>query len=317
MLSPSAPRGHLATEQANPQSVEFDALSIAEAVRLVQREDASVHAALERAADEVARAIELVVERLRRGGRLIYVGAGTSGRLGALDAAECPPTFQSPPSAVQAVLAGGERAMRQAVEGAEDDRQGAVAELTARALAERDVVFGISAGGTTPFVHGALEFARSRGAATVFLACVPFDQAPDHADVSIRVVTGPEIVAGSTRLKAGTATKLVLNTVTTVAMAQLGKVHGNLMVDVDTRANRKLVERGARIVSAITGASRTEALELLRAADGQVKLAVVMRVRAIDRERARALLETHHGSLRRALGSDRSPATTAAPRPSP
>ncbi|MBM3990578.1 MAG: N-acetylmuramic acid 6-phosphate etherase [Planctomycetes bacterium] len=294
-------RGHLATESHNERSAGFDALSIADAVELMQREDERVHAALAAARADLARAIELVVARLRGGGRLFYVGAGTSGRLGLLDAVECPPTFQTDPSLVQAVLAGGAAAVTGAVEGAEDSATAAGEELARRGLCERDIVFGIAAGGTTPFVHGALDFARSRGAATVFLACVPREQAPDRADVSVRIVSGPEVISGSTRLKAGTVTKLALNTVTTVAMAQLGKVHGNLMVDVDTSKNTKLVERGARIVAALAGVGRDEALALLAAAGGQVKVAVVMSKRRLPREQACEHLRRCGGLLRRAL----------------
>jgi N-acetylmuramic acid 6-phosphate etherase len=297
----SGDRGTLSTELRNDASSELDRLSLADAVALIQREDASIHAALAAARPQIVRAIELVVERLRRGGRLIYAGAGTSGRLAALDAVECPPTFQTSPEQVQALLAGGERAWRGAVEGAEDDVEAPKRELAARDLTRDDVVLGIAAGGTTPFVHAAIDAARERGAATVFLACVPFEQAPDRADVSIRVVTGPEVLTGSTRLKAGTATKLVLNTITTVAWTRLGKVYGNLMVDVDTRANAKLVDRGVRIVSTLTGASREEALDLLERAGGQVKVAVVMRKRGLDADSARRELARLGGSLRAAL----------------
>ena len=296
-----APRGHLATESHNERTAQFDALSVSAAVELMQREDERIHAALAAARADLSKAIELVVGRLRAGGRLFYVGAGTSGRLGLLDAVECPPTFQTDPSMVQAVLAGGAAAVTGAVEGAEDSATAAGEELARRGLCERDVVFGIAAGGTTPFVHGAIDFARARGAATVFLACVPREQAPDRADVSVRIVSGPEVIAGSTRLKAGTVTKLALNTVTTVAMAQLGKVHGNLMVDVDTSKNVKLVERGARIVSALTGDSREDALALLAAAGGQVKVAVLMRKKGLSREQALAALAEAGGILRRAL----------------
>ncbi len=296
-----APRGHLATESHNERTAQFDALSVSAAVELMQREDERIHAALAAARADLSKAIELVVARLRAGGRLFYVGAGTSGRLGLLDAVECPPTFQTDPSMVQAVLAGGAAAVTGAVEGAEDSATAAGEELARRGLCERDVVFGIAAGGTTPFVHGAIDFARARGAATVFLACVPREQAPDRADVSVRIVSGPEVIAGSTRLKAGTVTKLALNTVTTVAMAQLGKVHGNLMVDVDTSKNVKLVERGARIVSALTGDSREDALALLAAAGGQVKVAVLMRKKGLSREQALAALAEAGGILRRAL----------------
>jgi len=295
------PRAHLDTERRNLRSMELDRLSIGDALALVQREDALVHAALAAARPAIALAIELVAERLARGGRLIYAGAGTSGRLAMLDALECPPTFQSEPEQVQALLAGGPAALAGAVEGAEDDVEAARAELAARELSERDVVFGIAAGGTTPFVHAALDFARERGAGTVFLACVPFEQAPDRAAVSIRVLTGPEVLTGSTRLKAGTATKLVLNAVTTIAMARLGKVHENLMVDVNVRGNAKLAERGARIVSTLTGLAPAQAAALLERAGGRAKVAVVMHARALDRSAAEERLRACGGFLRAAL----------------
>lgn len=303
MKSPTPPRGHLATERENPATRELDALPTEEALRVIGQQDARVHAALEAARPQLARAVDAVAERLARGGRLFYVGAGTSGRLAALDAAECPPTFQSDPEQVQAVLAGGREALWRAVEGAEDDAEAAGRELAARGLNARDAVLAISAGGTTPFAHGAIAAARARGALSLFLACVPFEQAPDEAELSIRIVTGPEVLAGSTRLAAGTATKLALNALSTLVMARLGKVHGNLMVDVDTRANAKLVERGARIVSSLTGLARDEALALLERADGHVKTAVVMHRFACDSTSARARLDRAGGHLRRALAS--------------
>lgn len=295
-------RGHIATEQENPASAELDRLGTLEAVRLVNRQDRAVCDAIEAAEASIAAAVDLVAERLDRGGRLFHVGAGTSGRLGALDAAECPPTFQSPPEQVQAVIAGGPAALTGAVEGAEDDREAGARALDERAVGPLDVVLGIAAGGTTPFVHGALERARARGAATIFLACVPREQADDDADVSIRLRTGPEILTGSTRLKAGTATKQVLNTISTLAMVRLGKVHGNLMVDVTTGANVKLVDRGRRLVQRLTGVEREEAARLLAAAGGQVKLAAVLHaVGGADLDGARRRLERAGGHLRRAL----------------
>jgi N-acetylmuramic acid 6-phosphate etherase len=299
--SPTAPRGHLETERENPAARELDALPTLEALRVIGEQDARVHAALAAAHPQLARAVDAVAERLARGGRLFYVGAGTSGRLAALDAAECPPTFQSDPEQVQAVVAGGREALWRAVEGAEDDGAAAGVELAARGLSERDAVLAISAGGTTPFAHGAIAAARARGALTLFLACVPCEQAADEAEISIRVVTGPEVLAGSTRLAAGTATKLALNALSTLVMARLGKVHGNLMVDVDTRANAKLVERGARIVSTLTGLAREDALALLERADGHVKTAVVMQRLGLDAAAARARLVRAGGVLRRAL----------------
>ena len=294
-------RGHLITERANPRSADLDRLPIAQALARIQDEDRRLHDALEAARPEIARAVEIVVQRLAGGGRLIYVGAGTSGRLGMLDAVECPPTFQSDPETVQAVVAGGAAALVGAVEGVEDDAQGARAEIEARGTGAGDVVLGITAGGTTPFVHGALAAARERGAATIFLACVPREQVRDEADLSIRIVTGPEVLAGSTRLKAGTATKLVLNAITTLTFARLGKVHGNLMVDVNARANVKLAERGTRLVAELCQLERKDAAELLRRAEGRVKVAVVMHRSGLSPEGARARLEAHGGRLREAL----------------
>lgn len=294
-------REHFETERANPASEGLDELSIADAFDVMQREDAAIPRAIAAARADVVRAIELVADRLARGGRLLYFGAGTSGRLGVLDASECPPTFHSDPRQVVGVIAGGERALTNAVEGAEDSSAGGAADVDARAVGALDVVFGITAGGTTPYVHGALARAKERGAATVFLACVPREQASDAADVSIRVVTGPEVVSGSTRLKAGTATKLVLNMVTTLAMTRLGKVHGNLMVDVDTRANAKLWQRGITLVARVVGCDRARAEELLSLADGRVKVASVMGVAHVDPDEARARLERAGGILRVAL----------------
>lgn len=296
-------RERLTTERANPVSDALDTLSIADAFDVVNGEDAGVARAVARAKADIVRAIEVVAERWARGGRLFYCGAGTSGRLGVLDAVECPPTFFTDPEMVQGVIAGGERALTRAVEGAEDSRDAARAELFARGLSARDVVLAIAAGGTTPFAHGAVEAARERDAASIFLACVGRDEVPDRADVSIRVITGPEVLAGSTRMKAGTATKLVLNTISTLAMVQCGKVHGNLMVDVDTRDNAKLRERGVGLVAQLAGVDRASAEALLSAADGRVKVAVVMHRCRMDAPAARARLADVGGVLRRALAS--------------
>lgn len=289
------------TERPNPRSAELDRLSIGDAFDVVNAEDRSVAEAVLRAKPAIVRAIELVSDRLARGGRLLYAGAGTSGRLGVLDAVECPPTFRTEPSLVQGVIAGGLAALTSAVEGAEDDRAAGARAMDERGIGAIDVVLGIAAGGTTPFVHGALSRARERGAATVFLACVPKEQAPDDADVSIRVVTGPEVLAGSTRMKAGTATKLVLNTLSTLVMVRLGKVHGNLMVDVNTRGNAKLWQRGIGLVARIAETDRARAEELLHAAGGEVKTAIVMARRACDARTARERLAGAGGHLRKCL----------------
>ncbi|MEZ6013885.1 MAG: N-acetylmuramic acid 6-phosphate etherase [Planctomycetota bacterium] len=296
-------RGHLATEGSNPASAALDTLATLDAVDLMRAEDARVITALEGARVELAQLVDLAAERLARGGRLFYVGAGTSGRLGVLDASECPPTFGVPKTLVQGVIAGGEVALTNAVEGAEDDREQGARDLVTRGVAATDCVVGIAAGGTTPYVHGALAAARGVGAATGFIACVPLDQVPDDADVSVRLLVGPEVLQGSTRMKAGTVTKLALNTLSTLAMVRLGKVHGNRMVDVDTKANIKLVDRGARLVQELGEVTRERALALLDDADGKVKVAVVMAKRGLDAAAARAALQGADGVLRRALSS--------------
>lgn len=295
------PRDHLPTEQRNPRSADLDRLQIGAAFDVMNAEDAGIAASVARAKPEIVRAIELVAERMARGGRLFHVGAGTSGRLGVLDAAECPPTFRTDPGQVQGVIAGGSAALVAAVEGAEDDREAGARDLHGRGVGRDDVVLGIAAGGTTPYVHGALAHARSAGAATIFLACVPKELVGDESDVSIRVLTGPEVIAGSTRLKAGTATKMVLNTITTLAMTRLGKVHGNRMVDVATRGNAKLRERGILLVAELVPCDRERATELLDSAGGEVKVAVVMGARSLDAGGARARLAEAGGILRTAL----------------
>lgn len=290
-------RGHLTTELSNPASEHLGRLSTREAFELFNREDASVADAVAAARDDICPAIDLVVESLRAGGRLIYVGAGTSGRLGVLDATECPPTFLTDPSMVQGIIAGGFDALTRSVEGAEDRPEDGAAAMDQREVDPSDVVFAIATGGTTPFVHGALARARQRGAKTVFMACVPKDQVADEADVSIRVITGPELLTGSTRMKAGTATKMVLNMVSSIAMIRLGKVFGNLMVDVNTFGNAKLLDRGRRMVVALTGRSPAEAVDLLEAAGGHVKTALVMHGRNVSRAEAQRLLQDAEGNV--------------------
>ena len=293
-------RGRLLTEQRLPQSIDLDAMSAEQAIILMNSQDARAVEAVAAERKNIARALALVSAALRSGGRLIYVGAGTSGRLGVLDAAECPPTFRTDPQMVQGIIAGGEAAMFRSQEGAEDRPEDGAAAIAARNVSSKDVVFGIAAGGTTPFVHGALRRARECGAATVFLTCVEPGGDEPPVDVCIRPLVGPEVLTGSTRLKAGTATKLVLNTISTLAMVSLGKVYQNLMVDLRA-TNQKLWDRGARIVSTLTGVDREEALQLLRRAEGSVKLAVVMHQRSLDAPAAAALLERTGGRLREAL----------------
>lgn len=291
-------RGYLTTEHRNTQSMRLDELGVLDAFDLVNREDATVASAVAAARDSICLAVDAVVEALRKGGRLIYVGAGTSGRLGVLDATECPPTFLSDPSMVQGVIAGGAEALTCSVEGAEDREEGGAAAMDERGVGVTDVVFGIATGGTTPYVHGALERGRQRGAKTIFLACVPSEQVSDSADISIRVITGPEVLTGSTRMKAGTATKMVLNMITTLSMVRLGKVYQNLMVDVCTQANAKLVDRGIRIVQSVTQLSRGDAGSLLKQSGGSVKIALVMHACRVDRDRAQRMLADVNGRVR-------------------
>jgi len=295
-------RSHLLTEQRLPESMNLDAMSVEEAVALMNAQDAKAVAAVAAVKDAVADAIKLVVGCLKQGGRLLYFGAGTSGRLGVLDASECPPTFRSDPEMVQGIIAGGLEAMFKAKEGAEDSAEHGAEVVDEKNVGKNDVVMGIAAGGTTPFVHGALRRAAERGGRTIFLSCVqPVPNEP-KVDVVIRPLTGPEIVTGSTRLKAGTATKLVLNTITTLSMVQLNKVYENLMVDLRA-TNTKLWDRGARIISTLTNLPRTDAMDLLKKADGHVKVAIVMHRRNVGADDARALLEQHHGKMRDAVAN--------------
>jgi N-acetylmuramic acid 6-phosphate etherase len=293
-------RSHLLTEQRLSESMSLDAMSILDAIALMNAQDAIAQKAVVVEHANIAKAIELVVAAFRASGRLIYFGAGTSGRLGVLDASECPPTFRSDPEMVQGVIAGGEAAMFRAQEGAEDRAKDGAVAVDEKHLTEKDVAMGIAAGGTTPFVHGALRRARERGAKTIFLSCV--EALPDEpvVDVVIRPLTGPEVITGSTRLKAGTATKLVLNTISTLAMVQLGKVYENLMVDLRA-TNQKLQDRAARIVSTLTGLPKDAAAKLLEQAEGHVKVAVVMHSKRMNQVDAKALLARHDGRLRDAI----------------
>ena len=247
-------RSHLLTELRLPESMNLDAMSVEEAVAVMNEQDALAIAAVRAESANVARAIQLVADALRAGGRLIYFGAGTSGRLGVLDASECPPTFRTNPEQVQGIIAGGEEAMFRAKEGAEDTAETGAKVVDEKNVGPNDVVMGIASGGTTPFVHGALRRAIEYGAKTIFLSCVQTVPNEPKVDVVIRPLTGPEVLTGSTRLKAGTATKLVLNQITTLAMVQLGKVYENLMVDLRA-TNTKLVDRATRMIATLTGAS--------------------------------------------------------------
>ena len=290
------------TERRNPNTRDIDVASPIELVDLVAAEDAGVPTAVAGARQSIARAIELVEDAFRRGGRLVYVGAGTSGRLGVLDAAECPPTFGTRPEMVVGIIAGGARALIKAVEGAEDDVNAGIAAMDDHHVREHDVVIGIAASGTTPYVRSALGRAQALGARTGLVACAePPKILRNTCDVCVVVLVGPEVITGSTRMKAGTATKLVLNTITTGAMIRLGKTYGNLMVDLRA-SNAKLEDRSLRIVMETTGLARNAAAEVLARADGRVKTAIVMARRGVDREEAEALLATHSGRLRTIVG---------------
>lgn len=290
------------TEQRNPRSARLDRMSAQEIVDLINAEDRLVAAAVGAEREPIARCVELVVDSLRRGGRLFYVGAGTSGRLGVLDAAEMPPTFRTDPELVQGLIAGGHAALVRAQEGAEDSVEAGAAALEARGVGPADFVLGIATSGTTPYVHGALRRARELGARTGFLLCTsPGDELRAAHDVVIAPLVGPEVVTGSTRMKAGTATKLVLNTISTTTMVQLGKVYGNLMVDLEVTC-QKLQDRGERILMELLGVDRPAATELLERSGGHVKTALVMGRLGVGREEARARLEGAGGVIARVLG---------------
>jgi len=289
------------TEQRNPRSAHIDELSTLGIVDLINAEDVKVAHAVAAERVALALAVDLVVASLRSGGRLFYVGAGTSGRLGVLDAAEIPPTYRTPPDLVQGIIAGGVETLVRAREGAEDDRDAALRDIDERGVRSGDFVLGIATSGTTPYVHAALSRARECGARTGFLLCSePSPQLRDTHDVVIAPLVGPEVITGSTRMKAGTATKLVLNTITTAAMVRLGKVYGNLMVDLVVTAD-KLRDRAERIIMETAGVERERAVALLGEAGGHVKTAIVMAKLGVDAPTARAKLDTAGGLIAHVL----------------
>lgn len=298
----SADRGHLLTEQPNPRSTALDLLDTVELVRLFVEEDRRPQQAVADASASISAAVDRIATRLKAGGRLFYLGAGTSGRLGVLDAAECPPTFCSDPELVQGVLAGGAPALLRSSEGLEDLEAAGREDLDQRGFNPGDCLIGIAAGGTTPYVRGGLSHARSIGALAIAMACVPSDQAPLPCDIDIRLLTGPELLTGSTRLKAGTATKMALNIISTAVMVRLGKVFGNRMVDVSA-SNSKLVDRSLRILRDLGGVKRDDGLVLLDQTGGSVKLALLMASSGLKSGEAMELLQTHDGQLRQALAS--------------
>ncbi|EDX85349.1 glucokinase regulator family protein [Synechococcus sp. PCC 7335] len=299
-MSDTKDRGHLLTEQNNPDSSNLDQLSTLEMVDVFNREDQKTVDAIAHARTHLAQAINLAAASMREGGRLFYVGAGTSGRLGVLDAAECPPTFCTPPELVQGIIAGGAAALLRSSEALEDEEESGAKALIDHRVTKRDVVVGITAGGTTPYVQGALKAARQCGASTIFMACVPAEQVSIEADVDIRLIVGPEVLAGSTRLKAGTVTKLALNILSTGVMVKLGKVYGNRMVDVAV-TNSKLRDRAIRILCDLTELDRDQASNLLDRSDLQVKVALVMHLASVEKEKATAVLAAADGDLRTAL----------------
>lgn len=293
-------RSKLTTEKSNQSTVDIDRLSTLKIVELINQQDALVVKAAAGQKRQVAKAIDIVTEAFNVGGRLFYVGAGTSGRLGVLDASECPPTFGVRPAMVQGVIAGGKRALVRSIEGAEDSKQAGRDALIKRKIKSVDVVMGIAACGITPFVHGAIQYARSKGCKTIFLTCAPQAKKSINTDVIINPVVGPEVITGSTRMKAGTVTKLVLNTITTAAMIKTGKVYGNLMVDLRA-TNRKLQDRAERILISVTGRPKASAKRLLKKANGRVKAAIVMHFRKVDLPEAIKILKECGQSLRGAI----------------
>jgi len=291
---------NLLTEARNPQSETLDSLSASEIVALMNAEDANVVAAVRAESEAIAQAIEWTAERFRQGGRLIYIGAGTSGRLGVLDASECPPTFGTPPGMVVGLIAGGSTALTRAVEGAEDDTARGVAELEVLNVSPHDLVVGIATSGRTPYVLGAVKYARSIGVATVGIICNRPSLLGEAVDLEIAPLVGPEILAGSTRLKAGTATKMVLNMITTGAMVRIGKTLGNRMVDL-LPTNEKLRIRSRRILRELAGVDDAQAADLLKRSAGSLKLALVAALAGVEPDRARQLLDENGGLVRDAV----------------
>ncbi len=295
-------RRALVSEGRNPRSTDLDRLSAREIVALMNAEDAGVAAAVGAEAEAIAAAVDRIVAAFRAGGRLIYVGAGTSGRLGVLDASECPPTYSVPPGMVIGLIAGGDQAIRHSVEDAEDDRAQGAADLDSVAVGAADVVVGIAVSGKTPYVVGALEHARAEGAGTVALCCNPGAPVTEIAEIAICPVVGPEVLTGSTRLKSGTAQKMVLNMLSTASMVRIGKSYGNLMVDVAI-SNAKLARRAAGIVQEATGCTAEEAEAALAASGGKVKLAILMQISGQDAQTAAAALDAAGGVLRDAIAT--------------
>ena len=287
------------TELQNPNSMNIDSMDVGEILQTINNEDEKVAMVVKEAIPQIQLFVESLVDSFRKGGRLIYVGAGTSGRLGVLDASECPPTYRTHPEMVQGIIAGGDIALKNSVEGAEDSPENGANSIMRKGVNRNDVVLGISANGDAPFIHGALKEAKSRGTKTGLLMCnSPLEK--DYIDHIISVIVGPEVITGSTRMKAGTATKLVLNMITTTAMIKLNKTYGNLMVDL-AACNDKLWDRGARIVSQITNLNYENSLQVLKKADGEVKTAIVMATMDFSKGEAKNKLDSMNGSLSQVL----------------
>ncbi len=293
-------RSKLITEQRNPKTLDIDSKSTSEIVDIINAEDSNVIDAVNMERQNITKAVDLIVASFQRGGRLFYVGAGTSGRLGVLDASECPPTFGTNPELVRGIIAGGTEALTRSIEGAEDRLEDGEQAVKDNGITAKDTVVGIATGGTTPFVHGALVQSKKIGATTIFLCCNPDTDPTEEVDVIIRPITGPEVITGSTRMKAGTATKLVLNTLTTASMIKMGKVYENLMVDLQVK-NEKLKDRAERIIMTITELDRNTACKLLTKAQGNVKTAIVMHKMQIDYEEAKKKLDEYDGFVRKVL----------------
>jgi N-acetylmuramic acid 6-phosphate etherase len=295
-------RSKLITEQRNHNTLDIDCKSTAEIIEIINAEDAKVIESVNNEKLNIAKAVDLIVKSFKEGGRLFYVGAGTSGRLGVLDASECPPTFGTDPKLVIGIIAGGNDALTRSIEGAEDKHEDGELVIKYNGITSKDTVVGIAAGGTTPYVHGALIEANRIGATTIFLCCNPDVTPSEKVDVIIRPITGPEVITGSTRMKAGTATKLILNTLTTASMIKMGKVYENLMVDLQVK-NEKLKDRAARIIMTVTDLDRNDADKLLVKANGNVKTAIVMHKSSVSYGDAIKKLDEHGGYVRKVINS--------------
>jgi len=300
-VAESRKTGHLLTERVNPRTEKLDELPTLGIVESIIAEDGSIVSAIEKEKANIARAVDLITERLGRKGRLVFIGAGTSGRLGVIEAAECPPTFGTDPDMILGIIAGGRKAVWRSTEGAEDSSEEARKALKRIDLKKKDVVVGIAASGTTPFVESALDYALKKGSGRILVTCNPVET--DVPDVVISLLVGPEVITGSTRMKAGTATKMALNMLTTASMVKLGKTYGNLMVDVRP-GSAKLRDRARRLVMQIAGVGEERAAELLDYSKWDVKTAIVMEIKNTDYKNARKLLKEHGGFLRSVIGRE-------------